>query len=359
MAEFKDIKKILVINLRHIGDVLLTIPAVRAVKETFPSACIKVLVNSGTEDALKGDPLIDEIIVLDRSMLKQSLFKRMRYEIDFIKRIREGHFDMAIDFTSGDRAAIISFLSGARYRLAGDPGKKGIFGKRYLYTHLAKGIGNCHKVIRNLNIVRQFGINTDNYSVDFFIPEDADAFVKKLLMENNIYKGDKIVHIHPTSRWLFKCWKDEYMAEVIRRLIEQGIKVIITSSPDEREIKKTKKILSLIPNPQSITPAVIDLCGKTTIKELAAVSKASDLFFGVDTAPMHIAAAVGTPVIALFGAGEKHWGPWGDGNIVISKKTGNRKEMSREEYIRKNLEQIIPDDVIKEINRLLGIGTKG
>ncbi|HLD18575.1 MAG TPA: putative lipopolysaccharide heptosyltransferase III, partial [Candidatus Nanoarchaeia archaeon] len=102
MTELKNIKKILIIKLRHIGDVLLTIPAIRAAKETFPDASITALVNSGTEDMLEGISLVDEIFVLDRSMFGQSILDRIKYEIYFVKKLRARHFDMAIDFTGGD-----------------------------------------------------------------------------------------------------------------------------------------------------------------------------------------------------------------------------------------------------------------
>jgi len=318
---FKDIKKILVIKLRHIGDVLLTVPVFRALRENFPYAHISALVNSGTEEVLTGNPLINEIIVFDRDIKNMNPARKYIKELSFLRMMRAGGFDMTVDLTSGDRAAIISLVSGARYRLAYDPGSDGFFGKRHLYTHLAKKDGSLHMVLQNLDVVRQFGISTEDLNLDFSIPEEAKIFVKEIFNENDIpitkegQMGVKVVHVHPTSRWLFKCWKDEYMAEVIGWLIDQGVKVIVTSSPDEREMKKAKRILSLysslVPHPSSL----VDLCGKTTIKQLAAISAASDLFLGVDSAPMHIATAVGTPVIALFGpTSEVQWGPWYKGN---------------------------------------------
>jgi heptosyltransferase-3 len=317
MHEFKDIKKILVIKLRHIGDVLLSVPVFRALRETFPNAYISAIVNSETEEVLTGNPLIDEVIVFNRNIKKKHAVQKYIKELSFLKAIRGKGFDMTVDLTGGDRAAIISLISGARYRLAYDPERDGFYGKRYLYTHLAKKDGSQHMVMQNLDIVKQFGISTNNLDVYFFIPDDARVSVKKIF-EENLSKGgkggfrDKIVHVHPTSRWLFKCWKDEYMAEVIIWLVEQGVKVIVTSSPDKREMEKAKRILSLIPS--RIThhaSRLIDLCGKTNIKELAAVSSMSNLFIGVDSAPMHIAAAVGTPVVALFGPTAVNvWGPW-------------------------------------------------
>jgi len=383
---FRNIKKILVIKLRHIGDVLLTVPVFRALRENFPDAHLAALVNSGTEEVLSGNPLIHEIIIFNRNIKKMQSVQKYIEELSFLKTIRKKGFDMIVDLTSGDRAAIISFTSGARYRIAYDPDKGGFLGKRYLYTHLAaKKRGDQHMVLRNLDVVKQFGIDTQNREVNLFIPEEARIFVKNTFEENNIsaslsppfdspltkggyrgvtgeQRGVKVVHIHPTSRMLFKCWKDEYMAEVIDWLIDKGITVIVTSSPDRREIEKAKNILSLVDEltPPHIPPlvregigGVIDLCGKTTIKQLAAIAETSDLFIGVDSAPMHIAAAVGTPVVALFGAGVSSWRPWGKDHVTLFKDATGRHGTSRQERIRRNLSQITPEDVMKEIERLL------
>ncbi|MDI6890022.1 MAG: putative lipopolysaccharide heptosyltransferase III [Thermodesulfovibrionales bacterium] len=308
---FNGIKKILVIKLRHIGDVLLTVPVFRALRETFPHAHISALANLETEEVLTGNSLIDEILPFDRNIKKLSHMKYYLKEIDFLMQIKKKGFDMTVDLTGGDRAAMISFVSGARYKL-GWESKKGFIGKGHLYTHLYKPNGNRHMVLQNLDVVRHFGINTEDLSVDFQIPEDDKALIKKILNEKNVKEDAPIVHVHPTSRWLFKCWEDEYMAEVMNWLLEQRVNIIVTSSPDERELDKAKGILSLVLSGLTTHDSqFIDLCGKTTIKQLAAISDVSDLFFGVDSAPMHIAAAVGTPVIALFGpSGAFNWGPW-------------------------------------------------
>ncbi len=345
---FKGIKKILVIKLRHIGDVLLTVPVFRALRESFPNVYIATLLNLGTEDALVGNPLVDEIIIFDRNIKKRDIFTKYFGEISFLRQLRAKNFDMTIDLTSNDRGALVSFFSGARYRLAYDPGKKGLIGKRHLYTHLAKNRGGQHTVLKNIELVRKFGIDTKDLTVDFFIPQHAEIFVRRTFSEYGISTSDKVVHIHPTSRWLFKCWKDEYFAEVINWLINKGVKIVITSSHEAKEIDKVARILSLIPSNK-----VLNLCGKTSIKQLAAISKASSLFLGIDTAPMHIAAAVGTPVIALFGAGAKNWSPWGEGHVVISKETDRRNGLDREEYISKNLAEIKPEEVIQALKNKL------
>jgi heptosyltransferase-3 len=321
-ADFRNVRKILVIKLRHIGDVLLTVPVFRALRENFPDAHIAALVNSGTEDVLKGNTLIDEIITFDRGIKKMNPVRRYIKELSFLKMVKGKGFDMTVELTGSDRAAVLSFVSGARYRI-GWKSKKGFIGKKYLYTHLSKPEKKRHMVLANLDVIRQFGLSTENLSVDFQVPEKDREWARKILEENNSPSsrlsergmrgsGNIVVHIHPTSRWLFKCWKDEYMAEIIRWLLGERMTVIVTSSSDKQELDKARRILSLVFSRFPVhDPGLIDLCGKTTIKQLGAISLVADLFFGVDTAPMHIAAAVGTPVVAIFGPSLAFkWGPW-------------------------------------------------
>ena len=99
-------------------------------------------------------------------------------------------------------------------------------------------------VLQNLDIIRHFGIKTENnLSIDFYIPEIARIFAGNIFKENNIPEsGVKVVHVHPTSRWLFKCWRDEYMADVISWLAQQGLRIIVTSSSDKKEMDKAKRI---------------------------------------------------------------------------------------------------------------------
>ncbi|MBF0328102.1 MAG: putative lipopolysaccharide heptosyltransferase III [Nitrospirae bacterium] len=322
---FHDIKKILVIKLRNIGDVLLAAPVFRPLKESFPEAQISALVNSGTEDVLRGNPLLDEIIVLDRNIKKLPKVKRYLQEALFLKKLRDVGFDMTVDLTGGDRAAVISLVSGARFRL-GWKDKKGFAGKQRFYTHLSEPEHKRHTVLQNLDVVKRWGIITGNLSVDFYVSDADMAFAKRVFEEAGAESHTKEIHIHPTSRWLFKCWKDEYMAQVVRWLLSKDCTVVFTSSPEKKELEKARNILSLA----GVHKNLIDLCGKTSIKQLGAISKMADLFFGVDSAPMHIAAAVGTPVVALFGpSGAFHWGPWDNGwlasDFIYNQKNGTQK----------------------------------
>lgn len=317
---FQGIERILVIKLRHIGDVLLTVPTLRAVRENYPKAYIAVMVSAGTEAMLTENRLIDEVIVFDRSVNRESFFSRVRKELVFVAGLRKKKFDLVIDLTTGDRSAILSVLSGARYRLAADPRGKGFLGKRFFYTHLRRLNEKSHTVEQNLQIVQQIGSDTADRSISLEIPQAASAAVEALFQRHGVVESALKVHLHPTSRWLFKCWRDDAMASLIDLLSERAqAQVVLTCGPSRAEEEKARKIFDL----SRFKP--VDLIGKTTLKELAAVSKRCDLFIGVDSAPMHIAAAVGTPVVALFGpSGEVHWEPWGDGHRVVAKEMSCR-----------------------------------
>jgi heptosyltransferase-3 len=197
-----------------------------------------------------------------------------------------------------------------------------------------------------LETPRSLGIPVTDKRVEiFFTREDQDS-IEGLLREGGLGSHDATVHIHPTSRWLFKCWRDEGMARVIDRLEETGkVKVVLTGGNEERERKKIEAILACCKT------RPINLSGKITLKQLAALSQRSLFFIGVDTAPMHIAAAVGTPVIALFGpSGEFHWGPWGDGHVVIKKEMDCRpcgKDGCQGSKRSRCLEEITEGEVLK------------
>ncbi len=305
MTDFTNVKNILVIKLRNIGDVLLIVPAIRALKETFPNARLSVLVNPGTDPMLRSNPLVDEVIVLKRDEKKQGLTGKVRGGLGFMKTLRAKGFDMTVDLTGGDRAAFTGFATGARYRLGPNPAKKGFKGKKYLYTHKApRPPAMTHTVLRNLSVVRPFGIDTANLTVDFFTTKEDEDAINGILCKEGL-EGKPFVHVHPVSRWLFKCPQAEFMASLLDSIVAEGLPVVITSGPDPREKALVKEISDLM------TEEAINLSGTLSLKGLGALSAKAAFFFGVDSAPMHIASAVGTPVLALFGpSGAFDWGPW-------------------------------------------------
>ena len=295
--------KILIIKFRNIGDVLLSTPLISNLKHIYPNSQIDIALNKGCEDMVSNNPNINNIIIYDRPRIKKlSILSQFKEEVRFTRIIRNNHYDMVINLTEGDRGAQLAFLSGASKKL-GFPVRKGLLSKIKIFDKLGDDKKWQHTVEKDLQFINLLGKEVDNKEVKIYWPNKVKQEIDKILADNNI---DQFVHIHPVSRWMFKCWEDDRMASIIDYLQQdKGLKVIITGAPVKKELDRIDKILELCKtNP-------INLSGALTLKHLACLSSKAKLFFGVDTAPMHMAAATNTPVIALFGASfPVIWGPW-------------------------------------------------
>ncbi len=303
---------ILVIKLKHIGDVLLSTPAIHALKMAYPQAQIHALVSRGTEDMLAGNPDLASVIPYAKPEGRGT--RRWRDELRLLRALRGLRPDLVVEMGKGDREAILGYLSGARWRVGFDPGRQGLWGRSRLLTHRAVRTGREHIVEGDLKLVQALGIAPADTRLRLHVGAEDAAAADLLLAEAGVQPGERLVTVHPTSKWLFKCWRDEGMAAVIGHLADRGFRAILTSGPELREVRKARRIVGLARSP------VVDLIARLTLKQLAAVIGRSCLFIGVDSAPMHIAAAVGTPVVALFGpSGEHNWRPWGEGHAVVAK----------------------------------------
>ena len=304
------IERILVIKLKHIGDVLLATPAIHALKKAFPKSRICALVYAGTDDMLTGNPDLEEVLVFE----KGTGVGRIRNEGRLVSQLRRIRPDLAVQMGNGDREAILGVLSGARIRVGYDPRGSGFLGRRLLLTHIVPQDWEKHVVESNLDLVRALGVEPDARDLRLFVDPQAEAAVNTLVRDMGVERDDRVVVIHPTAKWMFKCWTDEGFAQVADHLSGEGMTVCITSGSAEREVQKAQRIIGRARRP------AIDLSGRLTLKELTALIARSRLFVGVDSAPMHVAAAVKTPVVALFGASrEQNWRPWGDGHLVLKR----------------------------------------
>jgi heptosyltransferase III len=359
----KKIQRILLIRLRNIGDVLLMVPTIRAFRGAFPRAHIAALVNAGTEEMLTANPLLDEVLVYDPRWKELSFGAHWQREWAFASMVRKRRFDLAVNLTEGDRGAFLCMASGASYQVGVYEKNISLWWKKRVFDHLIRiPDWKAHTVEKMLETPRSLGIPVTDKRVEIFFSRDDQGRMEKLLGEGGVGPADAIVHIHPTSRWLFKCWRDEGMAWVIDRLQETGrVRAVLTSGNEEGELKKIDSIL------HSCRTRPIDLSGKTTLKQLAALSRRALFFIGVDTAPMHIAAAAGTPVIALFGpSGEFNWGPWGGEHVVIKKDMDCRpcgKDGCQGSKRSRCLEEITTEEVLKEalafLEKYSPLGFKG
>ncbi len=300
--DLTNVKKILVIKLRHHGDVLLTSPVFSYLKSQLPSAAIDALIYHETAPMLEGHPAIRTLHLYDKKWKKQSFFKRWSSELSLLKAIRSQRYDLVINLTEGDRGAIASLASGARLRVGLDPEKKGFLGKSRVFTHLVKPCKTPrHTVEKNLDALRRIGLfpDPDERELTFHIPDETKKRAAAMIPQ------DAIV-IHPVSRWKFKCWPISHVAELIRALHLDGHPIVLTASSDPGEMQMVGEIIAQCPG-----VPLTSLAGQIDLKELGAVIEQSRLLICVDSVPLHLASALKKPVLVLFGpTSEANWGPW-------------------------------------------------
>lgn len=306
MRPINQPRSILVIKLRNIGDVLLTSPVFANVRATYPNARICALVNSGTEEMLTGNPDIDRVIVYDRSVKKLSRTSRIREELKLLSSIRNEHFEVVFNLTSGDRGAIAAFVSGAQTRIGVDSYGGGMPLKNRMFTQVIKPPGPAlHTVEHNLFFLESAGVATPLRRVSFYFSQDDAETVSRFLKQHEAPDGG-FFHAHLTSRWMFKTLPPAVAARAIDLFSSRtGYTAVFTAAPVEHELNYLRRVRELC------TTATIDLGGSLTLKQLGALSAAATCFVGVDSAPMHMAAALDIPVLAFFGPSSvNNWGPW-------------------------------------------------
>jgi len=318
----QDLRSIAVFMLRHIGDTLLSTPTFHALRAAFPSARILAVVNEGTQEMLEGNPDIDDILVFDRRRRNEGGFGRWKEEAALVRSLRSFRAGLAVNLTEGDRGAILSVLSGARHRVGVTPNRKGFLGKEVLFTHLCGPHDRYrHAVLRDLDVVAAAGIPPADLRLRLPISDEDREKAARILNEAGIPAGHPFVVVQPTSRWTFKCWTEDGMAGVISHLADLGFAPVVTSGPAPVEVAQAERIR------ERAGERAVSLAGRLSLKELGGVIASARLFVGVDSAPMHVSAAVRTPTVALFGpTGAFNWAPWEgvDWGYSAQRKGGTR-----------------------------------
>jgi len=364
----RDLRSIVVFKLRQIGDVLLSTPALRALRQAFPGARIAAVVNEGTQEMLSGNPDIDRLVVFRRGRRDAGGKGRLREELGLLRGLRSLRPDLAVSFTEGDRSAILSLLSGAKFRAGVAPARRGMWGKERLYTHLCHRPGLYrHQAMKDLDVLAAAGIPAADLRLRFFFLEEEKEGARRKLSGVGVPEGVPYAVVQPTSRWKFKCWTDEGMAGIIAHLSRKGIHPVVTSGPDPVEVAQADRVMTLSSVPCG------SLAGSLSLKELGAAIASARLFVGVDSAPMHIAAAVGTPAVALFGpTGAYNWAPWEgiDWGYTADRPAGTR-HVGRHVVVQKErdllqrgkdagrrnagMEEITLEEVAKAVDGILGM----
>lgn len=314
-VDLQSVRRVLVTKLRHHGDVLLTSPVFSVLKNQAPHVEVDALVYADTAAMLSGNPAVCRVFVVDRGWKALSWLDRARAEWSLLQQLRSRGYDLLIHLSEHPRGAWLARLLGPRYRVAADyPRVRGWWKASFSHLYPLPMNGRRHVVELNLDALRRIGVQPgENERKLRFVPGDeAEREVGRMLAELGLAPGGYI-HLHPASRWQFKCWPAEKTADLIDKLQALGQRVIVTAAPDADELDLVARIRALATTPFA------DLSGKLTLKQLGALTRGAKLFVGVDSAPMHIASAMQTPVVALFGpSGEFNWGPWQVAHRVVA-----------------------------------------
>ena len=288
------IKKILVIRLDDLGDVILATPTIRNIKENFPNAAIDILVKSSTKDIVLNNPCVKKIWVLDPFWMRSKKPFPFKQLIQLVQQLRRENYDLAFELRGNPFNIILAFLCRSRHRAG-----YGAQGLGFLLTSVIPYDGNPkHEIERNFDLLRGLDLSVSSKHPELIIPEAADLFVDRFLEENTVSKDDMLVCLHPGAPWQARRWPQERFAALADGLIATyRLKVVLIGGGDERELCSSIRDLAGLKNKNHIILAA----GATDIAGTAALIKRCRLFIGNDSGPMHIASAVNTDTVALFG----------------------------------------------------------
>lgn len=307
------IQNILLIQLGDIGDVVWATPSILAVKSKYPGANVAVLVHHGFGSLLEHDPSIYKVFEIQIN--KGPFLDSIRRQLEFIKGLRQQHFDLVIDFRAGDRGAITSFLTGAPIRAAMFHRNGVPFWRNLLFTHLvvppepaAKIRGAAEQTLR---IVRELGIEEQSVVPRLWVSEEKKKRIATILDQEGI-SNTEWISINLFSRWKYKEWVLTKWVEIADWLWDEyRFPILLIGSPEEKPAAEAFK--------RECRGSVSNLAGKTSLGELAALLSLSRHHIGVDSAAPHIAAAVGTPTITIYGPSDWiDWAPVGSRHRVIT-----------------------------------------
>lgn len=288
-----EFHRILLTRLKFIGDIVLTTPLIRTIRERFPSAYIAYLGDAQAVSLLQGNPYLDEVIPFDFTRIAAIQQARLFFLLN------RRHFDLAIDLFSNPRSALLSFATGARVRVGGDFRWRG-----KLYTVRIRDDGAPKSAIAfHYQSLTAVGIQPKYYQPEIFLSEDEKREARRYLEWQGIDLSSPLIGLHSGGTWPAKLWPAERFADLADLLSAKvHAQILLTKGPKDGDVASkvengsVGKVLSL-----PVLP----------LRQLAAMISVCSVFVSNDSGPMHIGPAVGTPTVGLFGPGEEEiWFPY-------------------------------------------------
>jgi heptosyltransferase-2 len=305
-----NFKRILIARTDRIGDVLLSTPVIKALRDRFPQSYIAMMVSPYAKDIVAGNPYLDKVIVLDKEGKHKGWFRSVK----LVRELKKEKFDLALILHPASRVHLLTFLSGIPRRIGYDRKLGFLLTDAIKHT---KQLGEKHESEYNLDLLRYLGIEAKDRSLFMPVRIDSEKWVQGFFKQEAVNETDRLLALNPAASCPSKIWPVERFAQVADRLAQKyGFKILVISSAKDYKLAD-----NLIKHMHS---AAINLAGKTSITQLAGILKRCQLFISNDSGPVHIACAVGTPVISIFarnqaGLSPKRWGPVGARDRILHK----------------------------------------
>lgn len=309
MPELLKPQRVLVVRTDRLGDVILSLPVLTALKESFPGVHVAMLLRPYTAELIEGYPDVDEILLFGEPTKWQSFWRIQ----DWVRWLRRHHFDTVLFLHPKPLPALLAFLARIPCRVGtGYRAYSFLFNKKIFHHRKS---GTRHELEFNLDLAEKIGARLKEVTFKIQIPPTAFAIADDFLKENHFSREQKLVILHPGSGGSAKDWPLEKFVALNDRLhSEAGVKTIVTGGPDEIEL------IQQAVGQMRFKPAVWS--GSHGLKALAALIHQANLFISNSTGPLHLAVALGTPVIGFYcpivPCLPRRWGPYGHADSVLT-----------------------------------------
>lgn len=329
-----DEQRLLILRMGALGDIVHTLPAVCALRDSFPQAKIDWLVDEKWAAILEGNPCIDRVVTMNRGSWRNML--------DGVRRLRAAKYTTAIDFQSLYRSAIFGWMSGAPKRFGFDARYSRESGAAFFYTN-AIHPNRAHKIEHNLELARAAGAHTGQIRFPLPAAPKETEEVKSILARGNVQKH---FVLSPGGGWGAKCWPPQRYGELSRAISQKyGWQGVISFGPGEQELANSVRRNAGDPKP---------LVEMFNLKQLIAILRGASLMVAGDTGPLHLASALGTPVVGIYGPTDPaRNGPFSAGDIVVRKARPEDTTYRHSKPVSPAMLAISVQDVMDAVERRL------
>jgi len=311
-VDLHRIERVAIVKLTSIGDVVHALPVATALKRSFPHLQISWIVEERCAEMVTGNPYLHEVLAVPGKAWRHgghpSTWRQVR---EMVRLLRSRRFQLTIDLQGLLKSAITAWLTGAPVRIGYHWQREGA---RLLNRVVPKEPTSAHAVQEYLDVARFLGAETEPVQFPIYIPPEADARMSRWLQQEGIVPPEGFISINPSAGQAFKRWRTERWAQLITQIDQQyHLPVVLVGGKADRPL--AEQIRSHTPVP------FVDMVGRTNLKELAAILRRSLVHLCGDTGSAHISAALGKPVIGLYGPTDHvRTSPYGQEHRLITHK---------------------------------------